>query len=513
MPQKRSDMRRVKEVLRLAHELGYSLRQIGESVRLGRTTAGDYLARAEAAGVRYEDIAEKGEAEIEALLFRQPDPAESRPLPDWAEVAAEMLKPAVTLLLVWREYRDQHADGYSYSQFRRLYREHLQLAPEPRMRRTLMPAQMCEVDYAGMTMPVMTANGERQASIFVGTLPFSTTIYAEATWTQTSEDWLGSHVRMFNAWGGTVPKLVPDNLKTGVTHASYYDPVVNQSYLALARHYEIGVVPARARKPRDKPLAENGVLQVERWVLAPLRNRTFFGLDELNAAMAEKLAELNNRPLSADKTLTRAKLFEEYEKPKLKRLPSEPFTIGRWLRFKLGSDYHVCVEGVAYSVPFGLIGKRVDVQFTASLVSIFHQGERAAAHPRRQPEPGVLRPAVTLDQHRPPQHRAVARLTPEAIREKAAAIGGALTVLSDKIFLAADHPEQAVRQVAGLIALGEKFGADELQTAATAALSANVHSYAYVREWLASGRKSLASEPAGSGGGYHENVRGPAYYH
>jgi len=180
MPQKRSDMRRVKEVLRLAHELGYSLRQIGESVRLGRTTVGDYLARAEAAGVRYEDIAGKGEAEIEALLFRQPDPAESRPLPDWAEVAAEMLKPAVTLLLVWREYRDQHADGYSYSQFRRLYREHLQLAPEPRMRRTLMPAQMCEVDYAGMTMPVMTANGERQASIFVGTLPFSTTIYTEA---------------------------------------------------------------------------------------------------------------------------------------------------------------------------------------------------------------------------------------------------------------------------------------------------------------------------------------------
>ena len=123
--------------------------------------------------------------------------------------------------------------------------------------------------------------------------------------------------------GAARPKLVPDNLKTGVTHASFYDPVLNRSYLELARHYGIGVVPARVRRPRDKPLAENGVQQVERWVLAPLRNRTFFSLDELNAAMAEKLSDLNARPLSADKTLTRAKLFEEREKPLLKGLPAE----------------------------------------------------------------------------------------------------------------------------------------------------------------------------------------------
>ena len=514
MPQERSDMRRVKEVLRLAHELGYSLRQTSRSVRLCSTSVRNYLARAEAAGVRYEDIASKSEAEIEALLFTQPEPPPSRPQPDWAAVVTELRKPAVTLLLVWQEYRDQHPDGYSYSQFRRRYREHLHLAaPEPRMRRTILPAEMCEVDYAGMTMPVATADGVRQVSIFVGTLPFSTIIYAEATWTQTTEDWLGSHVRMFNAWGGSVPKLVPDNLKTGVTHASFYDPVLNQSYLALARHYGIGVVPARVRRPRDKPLAENGVQQVERWVLAPLRNRTFFGLDELNAAMAEKLSDLNNRPLSAGGAQTRASLFAEHEKPKLKTLPSEPFETGRWQRFKLGSDYHVCIDGVAYSAPFGLIGKPVDVHCTASLIGIFHQGERIASHPRIRPQPGALRPAVTLDGHRPPQHRAAARLTPEAVREKAAVIGGALTVLSDKIFLAADHPEQAARQVAGLLELGKKFGDGALQTAATAALCANVHSYAYVRQWLASGRTALCSEPANSGAGDHENVRGSAYYH
>lgn len=513
MPRKRSDMRRVKEVLRLAHDLGYSLRQIAESVRLGRTSVRDYLARADVAGVRYEDVADAGEAEIEALLFRRPEPVETRPRPDWAEVAAELAKPAVTLLLVWREYRDRHPEGYSYSQFRRHYRIHQSLAPEPRMRRTLLPAQLCEVDYAGMMMPVITTGGERQASIFVGTLPFSTLLYAEATWTQTADDWLASHVRMFAAWGGSVPKLVPDNLKTGVTHASFYDPVLNPSYLALARHYGIGIVPARVRRPRDKPLVENGVQQVERWVLAPLRNRQFFSLDALNAAIAEKLFELNSRPLSGDATQTRTSVFTTHEKPRLRALPREPFAIGRWQRFKLGSDYHIRIDGVAYSAPFGLIGKPVDVHCTASLVGIFHQGERVASHARGRPEPGVLRPAITLDEHRPPQHRAAARLTPDAVRERAAAIGGALTVLSDKIFQRADHPEQAARQVAGVIALGETFGADALQAAVTTALSANVHSYAYVRALLASGRTGLARDPASSGAGLHENLRGPAYYH
>lgn len=283
-------MRRVKEVLRLAHELGYSSRQIEESVRRGRTTVGAYLARARQAGVRYADVAAMSEAAVEAVLFKCREPTVVRPAPDWNAVAAEMRRRGVTLLLLWREYRDEHPDGYSYSQFRRHYRAHQRLPSEPRMRRTPAPAAMCEVDYAGQTMTIVTPHGECQASVFVGSLPFSTHIYAEASWTQGAEDWLGSHVRMFGAWGGSVPKLVPDNLKTGVSHASFYDPVINRSYLELARHYGIGVVPSRVKKPRDKPLAENAVQQVERWVLAPLRNRVFFSLDGLSRAIRQGVA-------------------------------------------------------------------------------------------------------------------------------------------------------------------------------------------------------------------------------
>ena len=181
-------------------------------------------------------------------------------------------------MLVWEEYRQQHRDGYSYSQFRRHFLDHTSAGAEPRMRREHAPGAACEVDYAGMTLAISTAEG--QASIFVGCLPFSGYLYAEATWTQTAEDWLASHVRLFSHLDGVVPKLVPDNLKTGITHASFYDPVVNRSYQELARHYGTGVVPTRVRRPRDKASAEQGVQVIETRVLAALRNRVFFTLDE-----------------------------------------------------------------------------------------------------------------------------------------------------------------------------------------------------------------------------------------
>src|SRR6185503_15188791 len=153
-------------------------------------------------------------------------------------------------------------------------------------------------------------------------------------WTQTAEDWLASHVRMFSHLDGVVPKLVPDNLKTGITHASFYDPIVNRSYHDLARHYGTGVVPTRVRRPRDKASAEKGVQVVETRVLAALRNRVFFTLDEANAAIRELLAAVNARPLTTDRTLTRRMLFEDQEKPLLMPLPAEPFVIGRWSRYK-----------------------------------------------------------------------------------------------------------------------------------------------------------------------------------
>jgi transposase len=505
-------MRRVKELLRLAHELGYSNRQISQSIRMPKTTVSDYLARASGAGIRYADIAAMSEEAVEALLFQRPELPTARPVPDWNTVAAELTKRGVTLMLLWEEYRQQHRDGYSYSQFRRRFLEHRKAGPEPRLRREHIPGAACEVDYAGMTLTISTAEGPRQASVFVGCLPFSGYLYAEATWSQAAEDWLASHVRMFAHLGGVVPKLVPDNLKTGITHASFYDPVVNRSYHELARHYGVGVVPTRVRRPRDKGSAEKGVQVVETRVLAAVRNRVFFTLDEANAVIRDLLAAVNARPLTTDKSLSRQLLLEQHEKPHLKPLPAEPFVIGRWYRYKVAPDYHISLEGVAYSVPYRLIGQHVDVYRTASLVSIFHKGERVAAHARQNAESGPGRATVTLDEHRPARHRTAAQLTPQAIWAEATRLGGALLTLSERIFAEADHPDQAARQVAGLLRLGQLHGTAALHAAATAALSANVCSYRYVHHLLTKGRLGAIEDPA-SGVGPHANVRGSSYYH
>lgn len=195
---------------------------------------------------------------------------------------------------------------------------------------------------------------------------------------------------------------------------------------------------------------------------------------------------------------------------------AEPFEIGRWFRHKVPPDYHVVIEGVAYSVPYRLIGKTVDVHRTASLISIFHKAERVASHARRVAESATVRLAVSLDEHRPASHRAVMRLNPETVRATISAFGGAVAVLVERIFQDADHPEQAARQVAGLIRLGARYGTAALQDAAAAVLSANVRSYRYVRQWLASGLTSeamSANDPPGGGAGLHQNVRGSTYYH
>ena len=187
-------MRRVKELLRLAHELGYSNRQIAQSIRMPKTMVGNYLARAAAAGLRYAEIAEMGEEAVEALLFKRGELPDQRPMPDWKAVAAELGRRGVSLMLIWEEYRRHHPDGYSYSQFRRHFLEHTKASPEPRMRREHVPGAACEVDYAGMGLTISTAEGPRQANVFVDCLPFSGYLFAEATWTQTAEDWLASHI-------------------------------------------------------------------------------------------------------------------------------------------------------------------------------------------------------------------------------------------------------------------------------------------------------------------------------
>jgi len=383
MPRERLSMRKVREVLRLKYEQELSNRAVATSCRLSAGSVHDYLQRARVAGLSWplpEGISD------EALDLRLFPPASSlpsdRPAPDWEKVAHELHGKGVTLALLWEEYRSSNPDGYGYSRFCELF-QHYRGTLDPRMHQIHKAGEKLFVDYAGMTMPVIDrSTGEvREVQIFVATLGASDYTYVEATWSQSLEDWIGSHVRSFAFFGGVPRIVVPDNLKSGVTSPCFYEPDLNRTYQEMASFYGVAVIPARVRKPRDKAIVENHVRTVEQQVLARLRNRIFLSLAELNKAIWELLDNLNNRPFQKMKG-TRRSFFEEIDAPALGPLPEEPYEYGEWGKAGVNVDYHVAVLKSYYSVHHKLIKQRVETRVSANTVEIFLKNVRVASHIR-----------------------------------------------------------------------------------------------------------------------------------
>src|SRR6266496_2606221 len=346
MPAERAPMRKVREVLRLRHALGVSERQIAITTGVSRSTVGEYLRRAAVIGITWPVPEGLDDAELERRLFTLPafDEKPVRPLPDWSHVHKELKRRAVTLLLLWEEYRAEHADGYGYSRFCDLYVEWRKRIT-PTMRQTHVAGEKLFVDWAGDTIPVFDAitGAEHDARIFVAALGASNYTYAEARWTETLPDWIGAHVNAFSAIGGVPKAAVCDNLKAGITKPSRYEPGINRTYQDLADHYGFVVLPTRVRKPRDKAKVEVAVLIVERFVLAKLRNRRFFSLDELNTEVRECVATINAKVMKK-LAKSRRELLETIDRPALKELPSEPYRYAEWKRCGVAPDYHVEVD-------------------------------------------------------------------------------------------------------------------------------------------------------------------------
>ena len=504
-------MRRIREVLRLQVELGGNASAIAAGVGQARSTVRRYLQRAAAAGIDAGAAGTMSDAALEAALFPPASSDERRAVPDWAAVDQELRRHKhVTRKLLWLEYRGAQPDGYGLSQFNLLLSAWQKASGRGlSMRQVHHAGEALQVDYAGDTISVMDGGTARPAQLFVACLPCSGLIYAEASWTQGQEDWLAAHVRLFAFLGGVPAKLVTDNLKVGVTHASYYDPVINASYAALIKHYGTAVVPARVRKPRDKPAVENGVLQACRWLLAPLRHRQFFSLAELNQALAPLLAELNDKQQAPPREGSRRSLFETVERAALKPLPLEPYVIGRWhVAATVNVDYHVAVERNFYSVPFALARKRVDVFVTPTGVQIFHRGERVASHVRLT----ARNQWATLPAHMPPAHSAVASQTPDWVRAEAAKVGVATAEYVERLLAGRDHVQQGVRSCLGILRLARRHPAGQVDAACRRALAAGACSSGFVEQLLKSGRP-IADAIADDGAGPHGNVRGPGYYH
>jgi transposase len=506
-------MRKIREVLRLKHEAGLSTRQIAACTRMGRTTVIDYLRRVEQAGLDWPLDEKLSDEALERLLFPPLAVGRARDEPDWAALDAELRRKGVTLMLLWQEYKANHPEGYQYSRFcerYRLWKNSVDLV----MRQHHRVGEKLFVDYAGQTVPVIdpTTGEERQAQVFVAVLGASNYTYAEATWTQALPDWLASHRRTFDYLGGTPAVVVPDNLKSGVTKAHRYEPELNRSYADLAAHYSVAVIPARLRKPRDKAKVEAGVLLVERWILARLRNRRFLSLEELNEAIDELLERLNERPFQKMDG-SRRSVFEAIERPALRPLPAEPYVFAEWKKARVSIDYHLEIEGHYYSVPFRHAREQVDVRLSAATIEVFSGGQRVASH-RRAAHRGRH---TTLSEHMPESHRRHAEWSPRRIIAWAAKTGPATEALVEHILTARPHPEQGYRSCLGVLRLGNAYGEERLEAAARRGVAIGATSYKSIASILKSGldqqplpeeESTTVREPSRP----HANIRGAAYY-
>ena len=506
-------MRRCREILRLKYESKLPHRAIGRACSVGAGTVSDYVRRAAEAGLIWPLPADLDDAQLEAKLFVPAAPAAvGRALPDCNWVHQELKRTGVTLHLLWEEYRVEHPVGYRYSGYCELYRRWTRkLAPS--MRQVHRAGEKAFIDYSGKR-PVIVDRRTGQiipVELFVGVLGASSYVYAEATSDQTLPSWVAAHVRMLEFFGGCPELFVPDNLKSGITTACRYEPEVNRTYGELAHHYGATVVPARAGKPKDKGKVEVSVLIAQRWILASLRNRVFFSLAELNAAILDKLRELNERPMQKLQ-VSRRELFDRLDRPALKALPVNRYEMGEWKPCTVNIDYHVEVDHNYYSVPHQLIYEEVEARFTHSTVEVFRNGHRVASHRRLS---GRGRPS-TLTEHMPRSHRAHAEWTPSRMIRWADKTGPATGRVVAEILKSRPHPEQGYRSCLGILRLGKSHGDERLEAACRRAEQLHSFNYRTIKNILAAGVERLPVEsdnaiqpllPA------HDNVRGPAYYH
>jgi transposase len=504
-------MRTIREVLRLKWQCGLSNRDIAASCRICETAVRGYLYRAKLAGLRWPLPETLGDAQLEALLFppQKKRADKQRPRPDWSEVHKQLKRKGVTLQLLWEEYRRDHPNGYGYSHYCQLY-AHFTKSADPTMLQPHKAGDKLFVDYAGLTLPIVDQKTGQitQAQVFVASLGASNYTFVEATLTQSLPDWIGSHVRCFAFLGGVPRLVVPDNLKSGVTSPCRYEPDLNPTYLRLAAHYGLAVVPARVKKPRDKAKVENAVQQVERRILAPLRNHTFHALEEINLAITPLLAALNAQP-SKSLGSSRQSLFESIDKPALRPLPAHPFGEGEWSKARVNLDYHVVVRAHRYSVPCRLIGTLVEIHLTERTVEIFAQNERVASHKRSSVRNGF----TTLPEHMPPSHRQ-AQWQEAQFLLQAKKQGEHTEALVAQILKSRPVPEQSYRSCLGILRLAEKYGALRLEAAAQRALQTDVPTYKSVAAILKNGLDALAlpaAQPA-SPPLEHDNIRGADYY-
>lgn len=514
----RLSMHKTREILRQKWVMGRSHREVAGSLGVSFGVVARVMERAKEAGLeRFEAASGLGDVELEERLYggggRNPMATMGRALPDFGTVHTERRRPGVTLALLHLEYLEQHPDGLRYSQFCERYKQWVS-RQRITMRQVHRAGEKMFTDYAGKKPHIVDPRtGEvTDVELFVAVLGASSFTFAEATRTQRSADFIASHTRAFEYFDGVSSLVVPDQLKSAVTVPCRYEPGIQRTYEEFARHYGTVILPARPRKPRDKAKVEAGVLVVERWILARLRNQTFFSLAALNERIAELLEELNDRPMRAYRA-SRRELFERLDRPALRPLPSERFVYGEWKLAKPNLDYHVEVDGHYYSAPFTLRHERLDVRFTATTVEIYFHQSRVASHLRSYRRGGF----TTITEHMPKSHQQHRDWTPSRLIHWGSTVGAKTAALVEAILTERRHPEQGYRSCLGILRLERVYGRERLEAACARAVAVRARSYRHVASILKNGLDRFPLPDADRVPNQaeltlHENIRGGTYY-
>lgn len=468
-------MSKVREILRLKFDVGLSLRDIAASCNCGKSTVDDVLKRALNANISWPcNLSDK---ELLSLIYPPVETRSKSREPDLNYVFNEMKKKHVTLMLLWEEYKRHNPEGLMYTQYCERYKA-FKKSNQMSLHNEHKAGEAMQVDWAGSAVPyVEPSTGEKkQARVFVAVLPASSYPFAYAYGDMTLPNWIDAHVRTFENFGGVPRATIPDNTKTAVKKPDLVDPQLNPSYAEMARHYGTTIIPARPGKPKDKAADENMVLNVSRRVLAALRNYQFFSLAEINQAISNELDRFKHRPFQKIEG-NRFTAFEIIDKPALMPLPANRYEYADWKNVKIGFNYHVEYSGgFFYSVPYSYIGQNAMIRATTSVIEVFADGIRIAAHPRNF---NIYKRYRTLPEHMPESHKVVTGWSSERFLAWAERIGPNTKQIIARILDSRDYPVQTYRACMGIMRLSSSHSTESLEAASAEAIEKKTYTFKY----------------------------------
>ena len=508
-------MKDISKALKMRYMANISLREIAIATKLPHTTIADYCKRFDNSGYDLDVLLSFGDDKIISILFPNKKIVQKnleKPMPDVEYIHKEIVKKGVTFELLWYEYKDIYPDGYGLSQFKEYYYRYKKRL-NPSMRQTHIPGDKLFVDYSGLTMNVIDQfTGEvSKVQVFVAVLGASGYTFVHATKSQTLKDFILSHTKAFDFFGGVPNVLVPDNLKSAIISNNKKGIVENESYSELARHYDCVISPARPRKPKDKPKAEQGVQGIQRWLIAVLRNRIFFNVDEINEALSPLLDRYNNKVMKHI-SKSRNELFLELDSPVLHPLPNNKFIYKEFKIAIVHLDYHVELHKCFYSVPYKYLKEKVEIRYSIATVEIYHQNILIATHPRLH----RINDTSTQKEHMPLNHQyANEKMNPTRLKNWGETIGESAYIFVNQKLEDAQYPTNAYRSTIAILNLAKLYGKENLNLALAYALSINATSTKSIESILSKKLYLLGLPTIATNNtilNTHENLRGKDYY-